>query len=294
MNDTQALSVTHRARRLLLRACRVLSLLLVSSLGTVMLMRCAPGYFDDEREMSAEHAGAVRAQLEVEHQQTTIQAWAGLGRGMLHGDFGISRQYGTPVWPLVAPRLRTTARLLVPTVLAGSLAALCLSVLGALYRRPFAAQGAAGVATIVCAVPVSVVALFCLLSNWGGAAAVLFTLVVARDFRFFSRLVRRHAMASHLFFARASGIATPRLVARHLLWPMRRELLALVLTSFLIGLNAVLPIEVLFGVPGVGQLAWGAAMNRDLPVLLTVTILLSLAIAAASLFQTQQAHRGAA
>ncbi len=294
MNDPHSLSVTHRAQQLLLRACRVLSLLLVSSLGTVMLMRCAPGYFDDEREMSAEHAGAVRAQLEVEHQQTTIQAWAGLGRGMLHGDFGISRQYGTPVWPLVAPRLRTTARLLVPAVLAGSFLALCLAVTSTVLRHQSTNHGIGAAATIVCAVPVSVVALFCLLSNWSGPAAVLFTLVAARDFRFFSRLVRRHTLAPHLFFARASGIATPRLVARHLLWPMRRELLALLLTSFLIGLNAVLPIEVLFGVPGVGQLAWGAAMNRDLPVLLTVTLLLSLAIAAATLVQPQQTQRGAA
>lgn len=289
MNDRQPRSTAHRAQRLLLRTCRVLSLLLVSSLGTVLLMRCAPGYFDDEREMSAEHAGTVRAQLQLEHGQTTLQAWAGLGRGMLHGDFGISRQYGTPVWPLVAPRLRTTARLLAPAVLAGSLLALCLAVTGTVFRHGFTTHGIGAAATIVCAVPVSVVALFCLLSNWGGPSSVLFALVAARDFRVFSRLVRRHAMAPHLFFARASGIATPRLVARHLLWPMRREILALVLTSFLIGLNAVLPIEVLFGVPGVGQLAWGAAMNRDLPVLLTITLLLSLAIAAASLFQGQQA-----
>lgn len=285
---------TRRVRTLPLRLCRVLSLLLVSSLGTVMLMRCAPGYFDDEREMGAEHAGTVRAQLQLEQRQTTLQAWSTLGHGMLHGDFGSSRQYGTPVWPLVAPRLRVTARLLAPAVLAGSLLALCLALTGVALRHQLTVHSIGGLATILCAVPVSVVALFCMLSDWGGPASVLFALVAVRDFRVFSRLVRRHSMAPHLFFARASGITTPRLVVRHLLWPMRREIVALVLTSFLIGLNAVLPIEVIFGVPGVGQLAWGAAMNRDLPVLLTITLLLSLAIAATSFVQEQQIQRAAA
>ncbi len=275
--------------RVPLRAARVVSLLLLSSLGTVMLMRAAPGYFDDEREMSAEHADTIRAALHAEQQQSSIGAWFALCRGMLRGDFGLSRQYGTPVLPLVAPRLRTTACLLVLPVIAGSLCALCVAVVSALRREQLASQGVASAAAMACAVPVSVLALFCLLSNRGGPASVLFALIAARDVRFFSRLVRRHSSAPHVFFARASGVRTLRLMGRHLLWPMRREIIALTLTSFLIAISAVLPVEVLFGVPGIGQLAWGAAMNRDLPVLLTITLLMSAAIAAASLLQERQA-----
>jgi ABC-type dipeptide/oligopeptide/nickel transport system permease component len=45
----------------------------------------------------------------------------------------------------------------------------------------------------------------------------------------------------------------------------------------------MVPVEVIFDVPGVGQLAWSAAMNRDLPVLLAVTLMMATAVACAGL-----------
>jgi peptide/nickel transport system permease protein len=44
-------------------------------------------------------------------------------------------------------------------------------------------------------------------------------------------------------------------------------------------LSALVPVEVLFNVPGLGQLAWNAALNRDLPVLLAVTLTMAIAVA---------------
>jgi peptide/nickel transport system permease protein len=55
------------------------------------------------------------------------------------------------------------------------------------------------------------------------------------------------------------------------------------MTSFVLALSAVVPIEVVFDVPGLGQLAWNAAMNRDLPVLLAVTLLLAAGVGIAAL-----------
>lgn len=269
--------------RIALRLCRIASLVLVASLGVVVLMRAAPGYFDEERELSAEHAGVMDHRLEEQRHQTALGQWATLVRDAAHGDFGVSRQYGTPVMELVAPRLRTTLRLLLPAVLAASAVALAAAMFGAAARGLFAQRAGTGLAALLCAVPVSVLALFCLVSSVGGAGGVLFVLLVSRDFRLFSRLLRRHAAAQHLLFARAAGIPAGRLMVRHLLWPRRKEIAALVVTSFLVALNAMLPIEVIFGVPGVGQLAWGAAMNRDLPVLLAVSLLLALCVGAAGL-----------
>ncbi len=265
--------------RALLHGCRVFSLLLLSSLGTVILMRSAPGYFSDVREMDAEHAGAVREALSTERGVSTLQAWTGFLKHAAHLDFGNSRQYATPVWPLLRPRLWTSLKLLLPSVLLGPLTALLLATFLLLARGRLAETGLASAATVLCAVPISVLTLFCLLSGQGGPASILFALVAARDFRFFSRLLRTHSIAPHLFHARASGVRTLRLLSVHLLWPMRRQVLALVLTSFLIGLNAVPPVEVIFGVPGVGQLAWGAAMNRDMPVLLAITMVMALSVA---------------
>jgi ABC-type dipeptide/oligopeptide/nickel transport system permease component len=40
--------------------------------------------------------------------------------------------------------------------------------------------------------------------------------------------------------------------------------------------GAVIPVEALCGLAGVGQLAWQAALARDLPLLVNITILVTL------------------
>jgi peptide/nickel transport system permease protein len=56
------------------------------------------------------------------------------------------------------------------------------------------------------------------------------------------------------------------------------QLGALASLSIVTALSALVPVEVIFNLPGVGQLAWNAALNRDLPVLLAVMILMALAV----------------
>ena len=56
------------------------------------------------------------------------------------------------------------------------------------------------------------------------------------------------------------------------------------MTSLVVSLSAAVPVEVIFDLPGLGQLAWTAAMNRDLPVLSAVTALLAAGIAVGSLW----------
>jgi peptide/nickel transport system permease protein len=43
-----------------------------------------------------------------------------------------------------------------------------------------------------------------------------------------------------------------------------------------IALGASIPVESLCGLPGVGQLAWQAALSRDLPLLVNLTVLVTL------------------
>ncbi len=249
-----------------LRLFRVFSLLLLSSLGTVVLTRWSPGYFDDARELDAQHAGTVRETLAAE------------------------RRTNTPVWPLIQPRLFTSLELLVPSVLAGSISAVVFAALLSAGRCILPDMSLTLAATVFCAVPISVVALFCLLSGIGGPAIVLLLLVASRDFRVFSRLLRAQSLAPHLLYARASGVRTLRILYRHVLVPMHRQIAALLISSVLVGLNAMLPVEVIFGVPGIGQLAWGAAMERDLPVLLAITLLMALCVACAGMLHGEIAR----
>jgi ABC-type dipeptide/oligopeptide/nickel transport system permease component len=56
--------------------------------------------------------------------------------------------------------------------------------------------------------------------------------------------------------------------------------------SFVLALSMAVPAEVIFDVPGLGQLAWTAATNRDAPVLLTVTLCMAAAVGVAGTFRT--------
>ena len=49
------------------RLLRVVSLVLFAVLGTALLMRLAPGYFADAREMDAQYAAGARASLQEQY-----------------------------------------------------------------------------------------------------------------------------------------------------------------------------------------------------------------------------------
>ena len=56
--------------------------------------------------------------------------------------------------------------------------------------------------------------------------------------------------------------------------------------------GAAIPIEALCDSPGVGQLAWQAALNRDLPLIMNLTLLVTLITVAANML-ANIAHEGA-
>jgi peptide/nickel transport system permease protein len=66
-----------------------------------------------------------------------------------------------------------------------------------------------------------------------------------------------------------------RILACHAAPPVLPELLALGGVSVSMAMGAMVPVEALCDSPGVGQLVWQAAMARDLPVLVNVTLLLA-------------------
>jgi len=59
-------------------------------------------------------------------------------------------------------------------------------------------------------------------------------------------------------------------------------LLALLGVSFAIAFGAAIPIEALCDSPGLGQLAWQAALSRDLPLIVNVTLVVCLVMLAAN------------
>ena len=230
------------------RVGRTLLLMLCAAAGTILLVRCAPGFFSDDREMDAKYAMAAQAEISAQSESQgsivriamrEVESWA-------KGDFGESRQYGVPVAGLVGARMSTSATLLMRGILCGWLFAIvaalpisCLRKGGSLLGLPF---------TILLSVPTAAMATACILADAGG----------------------------------------PVLVLSHILPNAAPQLRALATLSIVTALGALVPIEVIFNVPGVGQLAWSAVMNRDLPVLVAVSLLMASVVGLAGMLSSSE------
>lgn len=257
---------------------RTLAIVLLVMVGSTVLVRFAPGYLSDAREMDSRYADAARAELsqEAARSHSLMQMLSFEIGGWVRGNAGISRQYDVPVFELIGPRLAVTGGLMVRSLALGWLLAIAAALVSSATRNPSAFWQAPS--TLLLAVPTAAMATLCLLAGSGGPVLVMALLLAARDFKFLHRTLRKAWLAPHVFQARAQGLRTWRILVAHLLPGIAPQLSALATLSIVTALSAVVPVEVIFNVPGLGQLAWNAAMNRDLPVLLAITMIMALAV----------------
>ena len=269
------------------RTGRTLLLMLFAAGGTILLVRFAPGFFSDSREMDAKYAQSAQSEIQAENVQNRSAALIAFQeiKGWLRGDLGQSRQYEIPVAELIRPRLRVSASLLARGILVGWLLAVCAALpvsslrkAGPLWGLPF---------TVLLAVPTAAMATACILSDLGGPVLVLSLLIAAREFKFLRSLLEGAWRSQHLLQGRAQGLSPRALVRAHILPNLAPQLLALTTLSIVTALGALVPIEVIFTVPGVGQLAWSAVMNRDLPVLIAISLLMACVVGFAGMLSTR-------
>ena len=83
------------------------------------------------------------------------------------------------------------------------------------------------------------------------------------------------AQSPHVLAAEAKGLSGWRVLWAHIFTPTAPHLAALAGISVSLAFGASIPIEVISDSPGVGQLAWRAALDRDLPLLVTITVLVA-------------------
>jgi peptide/nickel transport system permease protein len=262
---------------------RTVAIVLLVIVGSTVLVRLAPGYLSDAREMDSRYADAARAELsqEAARSHSLLQMLAAEIGGWTHGDAGLSRQYGVPVFDLIRPRLGVTGGLMVRSLVLAWVLAICASLISSAGRNPnFLWQTPA---TLLLAIPTAAMATICLLANSGGPVLVMALLLAARDFKFLHRTLRKAWLDPHVLHARAQGIGTRRILTGHILPATAPQIAALASLSIVTALSALVPVEVIFNIPGLGQLAWNAAMNRDLPVLLAITIVMALAVTCAGM-----------
>ena len=267
------------------RVGRTLLLVLFAGSGTILLVRFAPGFFSDAREMDAKFAQAARVEISANEHQTLGGIALQEAGSWLKGDFGQSRQYNVPVSELLAGRVRVSALLLARGIFLGWLLAACAALPISCLRSGGLAWGLPF--TVLLAVPTAAMATACILGDVGGPVLVLSLLIAAREFKFLRSLLEGAWHSPHLLQGRAWGMSTPALVRLHILPNLAPQLRALATLSIVTALGALVPIEVVFEVPGVGQLAWSAVMNRDLPVLVAVSFLMALVVGCAGLISTR-------
>lgn len=265
---------------------RALLLMFFAAVGTILLVRLAPGFFSDFRELDAKYAEAAQLEMQSENdQQLSVNQLAAQEiKGWLNGDFGQSRQYQIPVPELIAPRIRVSAMLLVRGILFGWMIALCAALPVSALRTNTILWGFPF--TILLSIPTAAMATACILSDTGGPLLVLSLLIAAREFKFLRSLLEGAWRSPHLLQGRAQGMSPRSLFTLHVLPNIAPQLCALTTLSIVTALGALVPIEVIFTVPGVGQLAWSAVMNRDLPVLVAVSLLMACIVGLAGLLST--------
>jgi peptide/nickel transport system permease protein len=260
------------------RIARTFAVVLLVAIGSTALVRFAPGYLSDAREMDSRYGDGARVELSREAARSISmrQMLSNEFKEWTQGNLGISRQYEVPVLELVLPRLAVTGGLMLRAIVFAWSLAFCASLLSSAGRNPSLLWQAPF--TLLLAVPTAAIATICLLAGSGGPVLVMTLLLAARDFKFLDRLLRQAWRSPHLLQARAQGLTTFRLVRAHILPSIASQLLALATLSIVTALSALVPVEVIFSVPGLGQLAWNAAMNRDIPVLLAVTMIMAIAV----------------
>ncbi|HXP87352.1 MAG TPA: ABC transporter permease [Bryobacteraceae bacterium] len=276
---------------------RMVALVLASGIACAILVRSAPGALVDERELDRrlgeDSLAALRAQKAKEAKLGTV--FVRYLHGLILGDLGYSESNHEPIAALIAERAPETLRELAIGLAGAWLLGLGLAIPSGRWRQSryiFLAYDATSTiaAGFLLSLPAALVAYLCLVA--GAPASVVLMLVLApKVFQFARNLIVQGYGASHVAMARARGVGEARILWAHVLRAAAPQLLAVAAVSASMAIGAAIPIEAICDVPGLGRLAWQAALARDLPLLVNLTMLVGLVtVAAMAVAETVSKH----
>jgi len=262
---------------------RLLITALFGGLLGATLVRLGPGFGVDERELdtrlSTESREAIRA--ERANDDNIAVFYLRYLNGLLHGDFGFSRSLNRPVGELLKERLPVTLGSLAYGVFGGVSIGFSLALLTVWWRGAGMDLIPGALSGLCLALPAAVIALVFL---WMGAAGrwAIALVVFPHVYRYAKNLLVATYQLPHVLAAQAKGLSRARIMSAHILAPAAPQLAALAGMSVSLAFGASIPIEVICDTPGVGQLAWKAALDRDLPLLVNITVLVAMLTLAAN------------
>jgi peptide/nickel transport system permease protein len=295
------------ARLLVRRGLHVLAVLLIVTFAVTFLIDLTPGdpaYAVLGDQATPEQVAAVHAQLHLD-DPVTVRYWAWLD-GVLHGNFGTSLVSRERVLESIGQRLPVTVEVVVLGLVMGLLLALPIGMYTAYRADRFADRmWSVGSATLISLPPfVTGLLLVFLVSLSLRTAAVHFpatgwarladglgdnlwhaflpalTLAIA-EIPVYSRLLRADMIVTlredYILAAAAKGLSAARILARHALRPSSFSLLTLAGLSLGRLIGGAVIVEILFALPGIGQLLVLAIQGKDLAVVQGVVTFVAIA-----------------
>ncbi len=259
------------------RMLRIAAATLALGLLSATLLRFGPGFDVDEREMDARLNDETKRLARSERRQESDLGtfYVGYLKAAATGDFGISRSYNQPVAALVKERLPVTLVSLWYGVAGGIALGLTLALGTVLFRAP-GLEVVSSVASGAClCVPSGVIALLFLWTGANGRWAIPLV-VFPHVYRYVKNIVEAAHASPHVLTAIAKGLRPVRILYGHILLPVASELASVAGMAVTLAFGAAIPIEVICDSPGIGQLVCQAALGRDLPLMIAISMMVAL------------------
>jgi peptide/nickel transport system permease protein len=255
---------------------RIGVLVFAAGLVSAFLVSYAPGTMVDERELDRRlNETSIRELRSNKASQSDVYGHLRAYMvGLAKGDLGYSESNHSPIAPLIADRAPETLREIAIGLAGGWVLGLALAI----PKRGFSV-----LAGLLLSLPTALIAYLCLLAG-ARSFLVLVIVLTPRIFRFARNLLNQAYTAPDVEMARACGVTETKILFSHVLPAISPQLLALAAASASMAIGAIIPIEAICDVPGLGRLAWNAAMARDLPLLVNLTMLVAVATTVATAF----------
>ena len=258
---------------------------------TFFVMRLAPGGpFSRNRKISPEVLEHIKAAFHLDEP-----VWMQFGRyvwGLMHFDFGPSTRFRDySVSDLIISGLPYSLTIGFWAVVVATLVGVALGIAGALRRNTPTDYVAGVVGVVGIAVPIFVIGplfqvVFALKLNWlpvggsdqGWRSLVMPVIVLSLpNIAYISRLTRGSMIETmrenYVRTARAKGIGARRTLVRHTLQGALLPVIAYLGPSTAGIITGSILIETMFAVPGIGRHFVDAALNRDYPLVMGITLL---------------------
>lgn len=245
------------------------------------------------RSATAQTVANIRHELGLD-QPLIIQFTHYLGN-LVQGDLGRSYTQKTEVMTLILARLPATLILMVSGILVEVAIGLTLGTIAALNRGGFVDRLVMTVSFVGVSAPQFVVALLLLyvfaatlqwfpMSGFGTFSHVVLPALTlgVLGAGWYARMVRSAMIdvlnQDYVRTARAKGVAERAVVLRHAVPNALLPIVAMIGIDIGQFMGGVVVVEAVYGWPGIGQLAWQAIQQVDIPIIMGVTLISSLAI----------------